>query len=298
MVNEALPVDMRDYTRVMDKKGIKATLRELATKHPEQYRDVAKALSDVGRDVSYSTGGHSFGLKHLRATPAVHMSRQRLNRRIRDIMANERWNEEQKEQKIVEATAAEHERLQKEVFPNLRLNLLHGRLKANEKEEIMAGFRDQQSDVLVSTTVVEVGVDIPNATVMMIEGANRFGLAQLHQLRGRVGRGGDQAYCLLLPETENSGENERLAAMTETNDGFILAERDLEHRGPGQFLGTRQSGFSELHMASLTDVRLIEKARKHAHDLLSGDPELNDPQHHKISHALEKLWEDGQGDIS
>jgi ATP-dependent DNA helicase RecG len=171
-------------------------------------------------------------------------------------------------------------------------------LKANEKEEIMAGFRDQQSDVLVSTTVVEVGVDIPNATVMMIEGANRFGLAQLHQLRGRVGRGGDQAYCLLLPETENSGENERLAAMTETNDGFILAERDLEHRGPGQFLGTRQSGFSELHMASLTDVRLIEKARKHAHDLLSGDPELNDPQHQKISQALEQLWENGQGDIS
>jgi ATP-dependent DNA helicase RecG len=205
---------------------------------------------------------------------------------------------EESDKSEAKAAVEEHERLQKEVFPNLRLSLLHGRLKADEKEEIMAGFRDQQSDVLVSTTVVEVGVDIPNATVMMIEGANRFGLAQLHQLRGRVGRGGDQAYCLLLPETENSGENERLAAMTETNDGFILAERDLEHRGPGQFLGTRQSGFSELHMASLTDVRLIEKARKHAHDLLAVDPELNDPTHEKVSQALEKLWENGQGDIS
>jgi ATP-dependent DNA helicase RecG len=205
---------------------------------------------------------------------------------------------EESEKSEARAAVEEHERLQKEVFPNLRLSLLHGRLKADEKEKVMADFRDRKSDILVSTTVVEVGVDIPNASVMVIEGANRFGLAQLHQLRGRVGRGGDRSYCLLLPDTADSAENERLAAMTETNDGFILAERDLEQRGPGQFLGTRQSGFSEMHMASLTDVRLIEKARKHAHALIADDPELTEPEHQKISQALEKLWEKGQGDIS
>jgi hypothetical protein len=121
MVNDALPQDMRDYTRVMDKKGIKGVLRELAEKHPEKYREVAKRLSDVGRDVSYTTGGNSFGLRHLRPTPSVHMSRQRLNRRIRDIMANEKWSEEKKEEKIVEAAAAEQERLQKEILEETRL---------------------------------------------------------------------------------------------------------------------------------------------------------------------------------
>jgi ATP-dependent DNA helicase RecG len=205
---------------------------------------------------------------------------------------------EESEKSETKAAVEEHERLQSEVFPNLKLSLLHGRMKPDKKEKTMTDFRDHKSDILVSTSVVEVGVDIPNATVMMIEGANRFGLAQLHQFRGRVGRGGEKATCLLLPETENNIENERLAAMTETNDGFVLAERDLEQRGPGQFLGTRQSGFSEMHMASLTDVRLIEKARKHAHELLSGDPELEKPEHQNVSKTLEQLWEDGQGDIS
>jgi ATP-dependent DNA helicase RecG len=205
---------------------------------------------------------------------------------------------EESEKSEAKAAVEEHERLQNEIFTNLNLSLLHGRMKPDDKEKVMTKFRDQKSDILVSTSVVEVGMDIPNATVMMIEGANRFGLAQLHQFRGRVGRGGDQSYCLLLPENENKVENERLAAMTESNDGFVLAERDLEQRGPGQFLGTRQSGFSEIHMASLTDVRLIEKARKHAHDLLSSDPEIEKPEHQKLSQTLEQLWEDGQGDIS
>jgi ATP-dependent DNA helicase RecG len=146
--------------------------------------------------------------------------------------------------------------------------------------------------------VVEVGVDIPNATVMLIEGANRFGLAQLHQLRGRVGRGGDKAYCLLIPDNDSSAENERLAVMVETNDGFVLAEHDLEQRGPGQFLGTRQSGFSELQLASLTDVRLIERARREARKLLAEDPELEREDHRLLSETLELLWAAGQGDIS
>ena len=139
----------------------------------------------------------------------------------------------------------EHQRLQKEVFHNLKVGLLHGRMKPDEKDEVMTRFRDRELDVLVSTSVVEVGVDVPNATIMMIEGANRFGLSQLHQFRGRVGRGEHISYCLLIPETENDSENERLKAMVETNDGFILAEKDLEQRGPGDFLGTRQSGFSD-----------------------------------------------------
>ena len=133
--------------------------------------------------------------------------------------------------------------LSKEIFPDLKLGLLHGRMKPDEKDEAMLKFRDGKYDILVSTTVVEVGVDVPNATVMLIEGADRFGLAQLHQLRGRVGRGMEQSYCLLIPTHEDDAENERLQAMAESNDGFVLAERDLQQRGPGEFLGTRQSGY-------------------------------------------------------
>ena len=192
----------------------------------------------------------------------------------------------------------EHQRLQKEIFPRLRLGLLHGRLKPEEKEVVMKSFRDCEFDILVSTTVVEVGVDIPNATVMLIEGANRFGLAQLHQLRGRVGRGEDQAHCLLIPVNEDAIENERLAVMAETNDGFVLAERDLQQRGPGEFLGTRQAGFSELKMANLTDVRLIEKARQQAQNLFQTDPDLSAPEHTWLAQKLEQFWGAGRGDIS
>ena len=149
----------------------------------------------------------------------------------------------------------------------------------DEKDAIMAQFRPMEIHILVSTSVVEVGVDVPNATVMLIEGANRFGLAQLHQFRGRVGRGQYQSYCILIPDTPDAAENERLAAMVETNDGFVLAQRDLEQRGPGEFLGTRQSGYSELRLASLTDVRLIEKARHHAQSLFKSDPDLTSPDH-------------------
>ncbi|MDH5505903.1 MAG: ATP-dependent DNA helicase RecG [Anaerolineae bacterium] len=205
---------------------------------------------------------------------------------------------EESDNSDAKAAVEEHERLQTEVFPDLKLGLLHGRLKAAEKEEVMLKFHNQEFDILVSTTVVEVGVDIPNATVMLIEGANRFGLAQMHQLRGRVGRGQSKAYCLLVPETDNAVENERLQAMTESNDGFILAERDLEQRGPGQFLGTRQSGFSDLQIAAISNVRLIEKARQHATDFLAADPELTHPEHQLLARTLAHFWRNGKGDIS
>jgi ATP-dependent DNA helicase RecG len=200
----------------------------------------------------------------------------------------------------VQAKAAvdEYERLLNEIFFQYQVGLLHGRMPPNEKEETMAKFRAGDLDVLVSTSVVEVGVDVPNATVMLVEGANRFGLAQLHQFRGRVGRGQHQSYCLLIPDNDESSDNERLAAMESTTDGFRLAELDLEQRGPGDFLGTRQSGFAELRTARLTDVRLIEKARKEARRLFERDPQLQQSEHHLLSKAMERFWANGKGEIS
>lgn len=201
----------------------------------------------------------------------------------------------------IEARAAvdDYETLSKEVFPDLKLGLLHGRMRPQEKDETMFKFRDRRYNILVSTTVIEVGVDVPNATVMLIEGADRFGLAQLHQLRGRVGRGSDQSYCLLIPTHEDAAENERLRAMSESNDGFVLAEKDLQQRGPGEFLGTRQSGYSSgLRMASITDVKLIEKARLQAQKLFEHDPYLNKPEHALLAEAFGRFWGDGKGDVS
>jgi len=205
---------------------------------------------------------------------------------------------EESDESEEKAAVEEHSHLQKEVFPDLKLGLLHGRLTPSEKEAVMAKFRDGEFHILVSTSVVEVGVDIPNATVMLIEGAHRFGLAQLHQFRGRVGRGKAKAYCLLIPSTADAVENERLQAMAETNDGFILAERDLEQRGPGEFLGTRQAGYSELRLASLTDVKLIQKARHHAQALFQRDPELTHAEHQQLAGTLKRFWRSGNGDIS
>ena len=197
------------------------------------------------------------------------------------------------------AATQERERLQKEVFPKLNLGLLHGRMKPDEKDAVMLAFRDRKYDILVSTTVVEVGVDVPNATVMLVEGANHFGLAQLHQLRGRVGRGEAQSYCLLIADHEDAAENERLQAMAETNDGFVLAERDLQQRGPGEFLGTRQAGYAtSLKMASLSDIHLIEKAREQAQALFARDPDLKDPENSLLAEALGRFWGGGKGDVS
>jgi ATP-dependent DNA helicase RecG len=207
--------------------------------------------------------------------------------------------EESEKLEDLKAAVDDYEVLSKEIFPDLKLGLLHGRLKPDEKDETMLKFRDRQYDILVSTTVVEVGVDVPNATVMLIEGADRFGLAQLHQLRGRVGRGSEQSYCLLIPTHGDNAENERLMAMAESNDGFVLAERDLQQRGPGEFLGTRQSGYGTgLRMASLTDVQLIQKARGEAEKLFADDPDLTNPQDALLAESLERFWQPGQGDVS
>ncbi|HPR34891.1 MAG TPA: ATP-dependent DNA helicase RecG [Anaerolineaceae bacterium] len=200
----------------------------------------------------------------------------------------------------VKAAVEEQERLQKEVFTELRVGLVHGRLKPAEKDAVMLSFRKGVFDILVSTSVVEVGVDIPNASIMIIEGANRFGLAQLHQFRGRVGRGDAPSYCFLIPDTEDAAENNRLLIMTQTNDGFVLAEQDLRDRGPGDFLGTRQAGFNEFKMASLADVRLIHLAREVAEEVLEADPGLESTEHLPLKQAVEKILpsDDGEGDVS
>jgi ATP-dependent DNA helicase RecG len=196
------------------------------------------------------------------------------------------------ESEAVQARAAvqEYERLSKDVFPDLRLGLLHGRMPAADKDAVMRAFRDHELDVLVSTAVVEVGVDVPNATVILIEGADRFGLAQLHQFRGRVRRSSEQAYCFLLSENTSPDAVERLQIMETTNDGFKLAEEDLRLRGPGEYFGTRQSGMPDLKVAQLTDVQLIEEARSEAARVLDKDPELRRPEHEPLRSAMERLW--------
>jgi ATP-dependent DNA helicase RecG len=196
------------------------------------------------------------------------------------------------------AAVAEYERLSREVFPNLRLGLLHGRMPAEEKEEVMRRFSAGELDILVSTAVVEVGIDVPNATVMLIEGADRFGMAQLHQFRGRVGRGSAPSYCLLLTENTSEDAWERLRAVAESQDGFALAEKDLELRGPGEFFGTRQSGLPDLRMASLADIRLLELARREAYQLLEQDPELSRPEHQALRRRVERAWAQRRTDIS
>jgi ATP-dependent DNA helicase RecG len=196
------------------------------------------------------------------------------------------------ESEKVEAKAAveEYERLQKEVFPHLKLGLLHGRMKSDEKDAVMAAFARGELHALVSTSVVEVGIDVPNATVMLVEGANRFGLAQLHQFRGRVGRGEHASYCLLLADSTNVASDERLKAIESTNDGFVLAEKDLELRGPGEFFGTRQAGLPDLRVAKLADMRLLELAREQAQRLFEADPTLSAPEHRLLAQKVNRFW--------
>ena len=152
-------------------------------------------------------------------------------------------------------------------------------------------------DILVSTTVIEVGVDVPNSTVMMIENANRFGLAQLHQLRGRVGRGQHKSYCLLVAGDASGDTEERLKALEQTNDGFELAEKDLELRGPGEFFGRRQSGLPEMQLASFTDKGMFEAARQEAEKIFNDDPGLKRPEHKPLHDRVTRFWENA-GDIS
>ena len=176
---------------------------------------------------------------------------------------------EESETLSAKAATIEAERLQNEVFPQFKIGLLHGKLKNDEKEQVMADFKNKKYDILVSTTVVEVGVDVPNATVMLIENAERFGLSQLHQLRGRVGRNSLQSYCILHTSTKSQETRERLNIMTQTNDGFVIAEKDLQLRGPGEFLGTRQSGLPDLIISDIVrDAKILETARVEAIDFV------------------------------
>ena len=164
--------------------------------------------------------------------------------------------------KSVKAVTKEYQYLKEKIFTDLKIGLLHGKMKSKEKNQIMTDFTNKKYDILVSTSVVEVGIDISNATIIIIEGAERYGLAQLHQLRGRVGRGEKQSYCLLFTESENYQVKKRLDLFVKTNDGNYLAEYDLKIRGPGEVYGTRQHGYANLKIASLTDYDLITKAKK------------------------------------
>ncbi len=188
--------------------------------------------------------------------------------------------------------------LQKDVFPQWKVGLLHGRMKSEEKEAAMAAFKSGTTHILVSTTVIEVGVDVPNATVMVIEHPERFGLAQLHQLRGRVGRGGDQSYCILMgPRMFAEEARVRLNAFSRTTDGFRIAEEDLRLRGPGEFFGTRQSGLPDLRAANIIrDAELLEQARAEAFDLIAEDPGL--ARHPLLRDAVRKKWQGKLGLIS
>ncbi len=201
------------------------------------------------------------------------------------------------ESALLEAGAAtqEHERLQREVFPDLRVALLHGQMKGADKDTIMTAFAAGESDVLVSTSVIEVGIDVPNASVILIEDAERFGLAQLHQFRGRVGRGQHKSFCVLVSRAEGDASEERLRVLESTTDGFVLAEKDLEMRGPGEFLGKRQSGLPELRMAQLSDLPTLTMAREAAQGYFAQDPELTrDPL---VAQQVARFWR-GEGDIS
>jgi ATP-dependent DNA helicase RecG len=174
----------------------------------------------------------------------------------------------------VKSVKQEYEKLKKQIFPDLETDMLHGRMKADDKDRIMRNFKAGRTHILVATSVIEVGVDIPNANLMLIEGADRFGLAQLHQFRGRVGRGSRQSFCLLFSENGSDKTTQRLKALEQTSDGFELAKMDLKMRGPGQFFGTEQKGFPELKVATIWDQELAQAAQNESHNLLKNDPEL------------------------
>jgi ATP-dependent DNA helicase RecG len=197
---------------------------------------------------------------------------------------------EESEKTEAKSAVEEHKRLQTEIFPRLKLGLLHGRMKSDEKDKVMKAFRDQHTQILVSTSVVEVGIDVPNVTVMLVEGANRFGLSQLHQFRGRVGRGGHQSFCLLLADKPTAEAEQRLQVVEQTTDGFELAEHDLQLRGPGEFFGTRQSGLPDLKLVKLSDVKLLELARHEAQIIFEKDGQLNQPQHRLLARQVDSFW--------
>ena len=196
-------------------------------------------------------------------------------------------------------SAVEHAEALKAVFPSLRVACIHGRMKPKEKDAVMAEVVAGQVDILVSTTVIEVGVDVPNAALMIVENAERFGLSQLHQLRGRVGRGAHKSWCILISNAKNDEAKARLKAMCDTNDGFKISEEDLRLRGPGDFFGSRQHGLPEMHIADLCgDVRILDTAQNAAKELLACDPSLSQPEHLALKARVAQLFENSLGTMS
>ena len=199
--------------------------------------------------------------------------------------------EESEKLEEIKAATEMADHFQVDVFPQLRVGLLHGRMRSAEKQDVMSRFKNREIDILVSTTVIEVGIDVPNATLMVIENAERFGLSQMHQLRGRVGRGTHKSSCYLISGPMTDDGVRRVRAMTRTNDGFELAEADLEIRGPGEFFGTRQSGLPDFKIANiLRDASLLEIAKSEANRLAQADPSLSQPTHQVLKQVLQTRW--------
>ena len=196
------------------------------------------------------------------------------------------------------AATVEFQRLSTIVYPDLRLGLLHGRMKLTEKEQIMSSFKAGALDILVSTPVIEVGIDVPNATVMLVDGSDRFGLSQLHQFRGRVGRGEHQSYCLLLSDSPGAEARERLKIVERVSDGFLLAEEDLRLRGPGDYLGTRQSGLPDMKVARITDQDILTLARGEAINLLQADPDLASGENSALAERFHEYFAGVSGEMS
>lgn len=207
--------------------------------------------------------------------------------------------EESEEMDELEDVVSYTEYLKKHVFQDTQIQYLHGKMKAKEKQEVMNAFVANEIQVLVSTTVIEVGVDVPNATVMVIENAGRFGLAQLHQLRGRVGRGKHQSFCVLVNDSKSKISRERMKVMEQSNDGFVISEKDLELRGPGEFFGTRQHGLPDMKIANLyEDISILKVAQAAAKDVLESDPKLAKQEHQDLLKDIIRLFKDARMSVT
>jgi ATP-dependent DNA helicase RecG len=200
---------------------------------------------------------------------------------------------EETEKSDLAAAVEMHANLSENIFREFKVGLIHGRMKKDEKDVVMDAYGRNEIHILISTTVIEVGIDIPNATVMLIEHADRFGLTQLHQLRGRVGRGSEKSYCILVRRNFTDNSKKRLQIMESTNDGFVISDEDLKIRGPGEFFGIRQSGFLKYKIADMvTDGPILRKARKAAFELVKTDPNLNQSAHELIHTRFMSEYQD------